>query len=259
MLLDVAARTSLQPKYDIVLYGATGFTGQLVAAYLHSVQDLQGQKWAIAGRSPAKLAALANKLGAGVSSIAAELTDAAATADLVSSTRAVINCAGPFSQQHAEELLGECARRGVHYSDLAGEGFWQAEMATKFHQVAERSGAKIVLGGGVDSIPSDLGCMLAIDALPSQGEVGPIQVRAVYTEYTGSFSGGTLNSGRATSRARNEGRVTAAMEADPYLLAPGTTGADSAVGTADGMPAGFGWGLSRRQPFFMGRARRPAV
>ena len=81
----------------------------------------------------------------------------------------------------------------------------------------------------------------------------------MYTEYTGSFSGGTLNSGRAMSRARNEGRVTAAMEADPYLLAPGTTGADSAVGTADGMPAGFGWGLSRRQPFFMGRARRPAV
>ena len=67
------------------------------------------------------------------------------------------------------------------------------------------------------------------------------------SEPGGSFSGGTLNSGRAMRRAREEGRVTPAMETDPYLLAPGTTGADSAVGTADGMPAGFGWGLRRLQ------------
>lgn len=239
-----------------MLYGATGFTGQLVAAYLRTVPDLQGKRWAIAGRSASRLAALEAKLGLGesVGLITAELTDAAATAELVASTKAVINCAGPYSQHHAEELLGECARTGTHYSDLAGEGFWQAEMATKFHAAAEKSGAKIVLGGGVDSIPSDLGCMLAIDALLASNDLAqsdPIQVQGVYTEYTGSFSGGTLNSGRAMRQAREEGRVTPAMETDPYLLAPGTTGADSAVGTADGMPAGFGWGLRRLQPFFM--------
>ena len=158
-------------KYDLVVYGATGFTGQLVAAYLRTVPDLQGKRWAIAGRSASRLAALEAKLGlgAGVGQIAAELTDAAATADLVASTKAVINCAGPYSQNHAEELLGECARTGTHYSDLAGEGFWQAEMATKFHAAAEKSGAKIVLGGGVDSIPSDLGCMLAVDTLLKSG------------------------------------------------------------------------------------------
>ena len=158
-------------KYDLVVYGATGFTGQLVAAYLRTVPDLQGKRWAIAGRSASRLAALEAKLGlgAGVGQIAAELTDAAATADLVASTKAVINCAGPYSQNHAEELLGECARTGTHYSDLAGEGFWQAEMATKFHAAAEKSGAKIVLGGGVDSIPSDIGCMLAVDALLKSG------------------------------------------------------------------------------------------
>jgi len=158
-------------KYDLVVYGATGFTGQLVAAYLRTVPDLQGKRWAIAGRSASRLAALEAKLGlgAGVGLIAAELTDAAATADLVASTKAIINCAGPYSQNHAEELLGECARTGTHYSDLAGEGFWQAEMATKFHAAAEKSGAKIVLGGGVDSIPSDLGCMLAVDTLLKSG------------------------------------------------------------------------------------------
>ena len=177
-------------KYDLVLYGATGFTGQLVAAYLRTVPDLRGKRWAIAGRSASRLAALEAKLGLGegVGLITAELTDAAATAELVASTKAVINCAGPYSQHHAEELLGECARTGTHYSDLAGEGFWQAEMATKFHAAAEKSGAKIVLGGGVDSIPSDLGCMLAIDALLASNDLAqsdPIQVQGVYTEYSG--------------------------------------------------------------------------
>jgi len=182
--------TQTHMKYDLVLYGATGFTGQLVAAYLRTVPDLQGKRWAIAGRSASRLAALEAKLGlgAGVGLITAELTDAAATADLVASTKAVINCAGPFSQHHAEELLGECARSGTHYSDLAGEGFWQAEMATKFHAAAEKSGAKIVLGGGVDSIPSDLGCMLAIDALLASNDLpesDPIRVQGVYSEYSG--------------------------------------------------------------------------
>ena len=184
------ARRHHQMKYDLVLYGATGFTGQLVAAYLRTVPDLQGKHWAIAGRSARRLAALEAKLGlgAGVGLITAELTDAAATADLVASTKAVINCAGPFSQHHAEELLGECARTGTHYSDLAGEGFWQAEMASKFHAAAEKSGAKIVLGGGVDSIPSDLGCMLAVDALLASNvnpESDPVRVQGVYTEYSG--------------------------------------------------------------------------
>jgi short subunit dehydrogenase-like uncharacterized protein len=84
--------------------------------------------------------------------------------------------------------VGECARSGTHYSDLAGEGFWQAEMAAKFHAAAEESGAKIVLGGGVDSIPSDLGCMLAIDALLASNDLpegDPIQVQGVYSEYSG--------------------------------------------------------------------------
>ena len=84
-------------------------------------------------------------------------------------------------------------------------------MATKFHATAERSGAKIVLGGGVDSIPSDLGCMLAVDALLARGGLPdgePIQVQGVYTEYTGSFSGGTLNSGRAMRKALEIGRAS---------------------------------------------------
>ena len=93
--------------------------------------------------------------------------------------------------------MGACARAGVHYSDLAGEGFWQAEMITAFHDLAVASGAKVILGGGVDSIPSDLGAFMATEALPSEPNQN-VQLRGVYTRYTGSFAGGTLNSGKET-------------------------------------------------------------
>ena len=126
-------------------------------------------------------------------------------------------------------------------TDLAGEGFWQAEMIEAFHNTANKSGAKIVLGGGVDSIPSDLGAFLASQALDADTDQ-EVQVRGVYTRYTGSFSGGTLNSGRATARAKKSGTYTDAMEANPYLLTRGTTGIETAApGTADGMPAAFKW------------------
>ena len=240
-------------KYDLVLYGATGFTGRLVAKYLNTVPDLQGKQWAIAGRTESKLQALKSTLlHPGLESLTVELTDAAAMDAMVASTRTVINCAGPFSQNHGEELLSACARGGVHYSDLAGENWWQGEMCSKYHGVAKQSGAKIVLGGGVDSIPSDLGAMLALGALPQEAlrdETAAIKVVGVYTEYSGSFSGGTLNSGRAMNKAKRDGIITDAMDADPYLVCDaGTTGVDN---TPDGMPAGFSWGLRRQQPFFM--------
>jgi len=239
-------------KYDLVLYGATGFTGRLVAKYLNTVPDLQGKQWAIAGRTESKLQALKSTLShPGLASLTVDLTDVAATEQMVASTRAIINCAGPFSQNNGEELLSACARGGVHYSDLAGENWWQGEMGSKYHSVAEKSGAKIVLGGGVDSIPSDLGTMLALGALPPEDlAAAAIKVVGVFTEYSGSFSGGTLNSGRAKNKAKREGDLTDAMDSDPYLVCDaGTTGVDS---TPDGMPADFSWGLRRQQPFFMG-------
>lgn len=258
------------PTYDLVLYGATGFTGRLVARYLDGVPEAAAQgkpplRWAVAGRSERKLRALkaSGWIGRGVPSLAVELTDARATDRLVRSARAVINCAGPFSQCHGEALLGACAREGVHYADLAGESWWQAEMIEKYHDVARRSGAKVILGGGVDSVPSDLGAMLALGALgatgtdPAKAEA-KVRVVATYTAYTGSMSGGTVASGRARKHARRAGHphLAAARDEDPYLLCDdcdvAAAGADVEVGTPDGMPAGFSWGFRWRQPFFMG-------
>lgn len=103
--------------YTFVLYGATGFTGRLCARYLDSVPDLQDKQWAIAGRTESKLKELASELNhPGLDVLTVPLTDYAATEALVKSTDAVINCAGPFSMCNGEQLLGSCARNGVHYS-----------------------------------------------------------------------------------------------------------------------------------------------
>ena len=239
----------------LIVYGATGFTGQLVAAYLDSHPELQGKPWAIAGRTETKLAKLSSQLGGRPETLCVDLNDSEAVSKMVARTKVVLNCAGPYSLNNGAALLGACARAGVHYSDLAGEGFWQTQMVEAFDELAQQSGAKVILGGGVDSIPSDLGAFLAAKAV-SAGADQTIQLRGIYTRYTGSFSGGTLNSGKATAKAKASGNYTDEMEADPYLLTPGATGIETETpGTADGMPQGFKWRFDARHAavstFFM--------
>ena len=225
----------------LIVYGATGFTGQLVATYLDVHPELHGKPWAIAGRTQSKLAELSAKLGDRPETFCVDLDDSDAVTAMVSRTTVMLNCAGPYSVNNGAALLGACARAGVHYSDLAGEGFWQAEMIDVFDDLARDSGAKVILGGGVDSIPSDLGAFIAAEALPSEPNQS-VQLRGVYTRYTGSFSGGTLNSGKATERAKRSGSYTDAMEANPYLLTTGVIGVETDTpGTADGMAPDFKW------------------
>ena len=228
-------------KFDILLYGATGFTGKLTAAYLDQHPELAGRRWAIAGRNAESLEAVRATLNSeNVEVVVCPLTDAAAVEAMVASTRVVITTAGPFSTHDGDKLLGACARAGVHYSDLSGEGFWQREMIDQYHETAEASGAKIVLGGGVDSIPSDLGAYLALRGVgPQDNSDAPVRLTGVYTEYSGAFSGGTLASGKARELALSSKRITPAALNNPYILAPGVQCSDSEESTLDGMPRGF--------------------
>ena len=213
----------------------------MVATYLDTHPELHGKPWAIAGRTQSKLAELSAKLGDRPETLCVDLEDTIAVKAMLLRTTVVINCAGPYSVNNGAALLGACAREGVHYSDLAGEGFWQAEMVEAFHDIAYESGAKVILGGGVDSIPSDLGAFIALEALDNEPDQR-VKLRGVYTRYTGSFSGGTLNSGNASARAKKSGRLTDAMGADPYLLTPRTIGVETqAPATADGMAQEFRW------------------
>ena len=225
----------------LTVYGATGFTGKLVATYLDTHPELRGKPWAIAGRSQSKLADLSAKLGNKPETLCVDLKDTIAVTAMVLRTTVVINCAGPYSTNNGAYLLGACALEGTHYSDLSGEGFWQAEMVKAFHDIAQKSGAKVILGGGVDSIPSDLAAFIAAGSLYREPN-DKVQIRGVYTRYTGSFSGGTINSGKASGRAKKSGRLTDVMEADPYLLSPKKNGIESEdPATADGMAKEFKW------------------
>ena len=225
----------------LIVYGATGFTGKLVANYLDTHPELRGKSWAIAGRNQSKLADLSAKLGNRPETFCVDLKDNIAVTAMVLRTTVVINCAGPYSTNNGAKLLGACAIEGIHYSDLSGEGFWQAEMVKAFHDIAQESGAKVILGGGVDSIPSDLAAFMATGALQREPN-DRVHIRSVYTRYTGSFSGGTINSGKASRQAKKCGRLTDVMEADPYLLSPKKIGIESeAPATADGMAKEFRW------------------
>jgi short subunit dehydrogenase-like uncharacterized protein len=252
-------------KFEVLLYGATGFTGKLTAAYLDRHPALAGKSWAIAGRNVAGLEAVKATLSSEtVEIVHCPLDDREAVKAMVRRARVVITTAGPFSAYKGEVLLGACAEEGVHYSDLSGEGFWQREMIEAFHQTAVESGAKIVLGGGVDSIPSDLGAHLVLNALGvSAGQDAGAAVTGVYTRYTGSFSGGTLASGKARQEANKSGRLTEDALEDPYLLAPGYPANPDEEPTLDGMPEKFSGaldgGFGVLLPFFMGKINAPVV
>jgi len=255
-------------KFDLILYGATGFTGKLTAAYLDRHPELAGRRWAIAGRNAGALEAVrATLTSQQVEVVTCPLNDAGAVKAMVQSTHVVITTAGPYSTYDGDKLLGACARAGVHYSDLSGEGFWQREMIDQYHEIAQASGAKIVLGGGVDSIPSDLGAFMALQEIglesQSSQNAESIQLSGVYKEYSGSFSGGTLASGRAREAAIKSGRLTRDALCNPYILAPGAQRADSECTTLDGMPHKFRYQKDKKLgvllPFFMGKINAPVV
>ena len=207
----------------IVLHGATGFVGQLVADYLARHPESRRFSWAIAGRNPNKLARVRDSVatqGTEPGMIVAQAADEASVQAMVADAKIVLNVAGPFSEYHGDNIVGACARSGTHYADLSGEYWFQRRMIDEFHSEAERTGAKVVLAAGVDSIPSDLGVQLAIERLSAKGGRAR-QVKALFTSYAGSFSGGTSRSMQARKNIQKSGEYAAEFHADPYVLAPG--------------------------------------
>ena len=210
------------PAHDIVLYGATGFTGKLVADYLAQHPSGSRFSWAVAGRNADKLARVRDSVAAKGTTpglIVAEAADEAGVAAMVANARVVLNVAGPFSLCHADNIVGACARAGAHYADLSGEYFFQRRMIDEFHKEAERTGAKIVTAAGVDSIPSDLGTQLAIERLAEKGGRAS-HVKVLFTDYAGSLSGGTSRSIAARKKVLESDQYEAGFHTDAYVLAP---------------------------------------
>ena len=214
--------------YDVILFGATGFTGRLVADYL----KLQRPRWAIAGRNRGKLEAL----GLGVPIVVADALDPAAMRGLAEQTTAVCTTAGPFAR-YGSELVAACAEAGTHYADLTGEVQWMRRMIDRHHARARETGARIVHTCGFDSIPSDLGTWAAQQAFIAAYGRPARKVTALFGEQSGGVSGGTVASGVETAREAGGDPEVARLLANPYGLDP-DPGADRPAAPDE---RGIGW------------------
>jgi short subunit dehydrogenase-like uncharacterized protein len=205
------ASMSGEREYDLVLFGATGFTGGLTADYLaaHGPTNL---RWALAGRNRAKLEAVAARLAAARSPVPppalleADAADAPALARIAESTRVAITTVGPYALYGAP-LVAACAAAGTDYVDLTGEPEFVDRMYVENDAAAKASGARLVHCCGFDSVPHDLGAYFTLLQLP---EGVPVRIDG-YVRSNASFSGGTYHSaingfarGRQTFAAARE-------------------------------------------------------
>jgi short subunit dehydrogenase-like uncharacterized protein len=211
---------------DLIVFGATGFTGRLVAEYLQATYGNSGPvRWALAGRSLDKLARVRQQIGApeGLPLLQADAADAASLAALVAQARAVVTTVGPY-QLHGEPLLRACADAGTDYLDLCGEPAWMAQMITRHEAAARASGARIVFSCGFDSIPFDLGVLYLQSEAQRRFGAPLARVRGRVRVMKGGFSGGTLASALATMEAVGRDPALARLMADPFALTPGFRG-----------------------------------
>jgi len=188
--------------HDIVVFGATGFTGALTAEYL--ARHAGGVRWALAGRNPAKLEKLRSDLAAADPALGelhllrADAEEPDSLRDVAAATRVVITTVGPYIR-YGEPLVAACAEAGTDYVDLTGEPEFVDLMYTRYHERAARTGARIVHCCGFDSIPHDLGAYFTVQQLP---EGVPIKLEG-FVRGGGTLSGGTLESAvTAFSRVR---------------------------------------------------------
>ena len=219
-------------ELDIVVYGATGFTGRLVAEYLNQQYGVNGEvKWAMAGRSRDKLVAVRDEMGVGsdVPLIVADASDVESVNKMVASTSVILTTVGPY-QLYGNELVEACAAQGTDYVDLCGEPAWMHKMIAAHSAAAEKSGARIVFSCGFDSIPFDLGVFfLQRHAVSTFGStVGRVKgrVRAM----KGTMSGGTLASFKETMAAAGRDRSLIGILRNPFALTSGFEGAEQPLG-----------------------------
>ena len=192
---------------DIVIYGATGFTGQLCVKYFQSL-DLD-IKWAIAGRNLVKLENVASKFSTNVEILVAYSDDEKALKDICSRSKVVLSTAGPF-HRYGSKLVAACIENDTHYVDITGENFWVKGLIEKHHIEAARRGIRIIPSCGFDSIPSDIGTFFAVKSTNK-----PIKRVDSFHSWKGEASGGTIE----TMFAMGDLNLGKEIR-DPFLLNP---------------------------------------
>ncbi|WP_314214940.1 saccharopine dehydrogenase NADP-binding domain-containing protein [Pseudarthrobacter equi] len=210
-------------KHDLVLYGATGFVGRLIAAYI-AEHAPAGVRVGLAGRSTSRLEAVRRQLPAaahGWALIEADSADADSIAAMAATTRVLFTTVGPYAK-HGLPVVEACARAGTHYADLAGEVSFIREAIDRYDDLAKMNGARIVHSCGYDSVPSDLAVLLLHQAAEADAAGGLAEVQLVATAKAG-ISGGTLESMRGQLDAMRSNSALRSLVADPYALSPDRT------------------------------------
>ncbi|MFI0433923.1 MAG: saccharopine dehydrogenase family protein [Candidatus Nanopelagicales bacterium] len=210
-----------QRELDVVVYGASGFVGKLLADYL-ARHAPEGTRIGLAGRSQAKLAAVRDELPAAAHDwplLIADADDHEALGRMASSTTAVATTVGPYAK-YGMGVAAACAANGTHYADLTGEALFVRRCADEFDAEARRTGARIVNSCGFDSIPSDLGVYETYLTSQALGDGGLGQTRLIVTGMRGGFSGGTVDSLRNQMAEMERDPSLRRLAGDPYGLSP---------------------------------------
>lgn len=211
--------------FDIIVYGASGYTGRLVAEYLSQEYDSSNLRWAMAGRDATKLAAVRDEIGAPSDTplVIADISDAASLNAMVSRTHVLITTVGPY-QLYGEPLVAACAATGTDYVDLCGEPVWMRQMIDKYAATAQESGARIVFSCGFDSIPFDLGVFFLQQAAQTRLGMPLPRIKGRVRKLKGTFSGGTAASLQATLAAAKVDPAVFQLLTNPFALTPGFSG-----------------------------------
>ncbi|MDB5423310.1 MAG: saccharopine dehydrogenase [Phenylobacterium sp.] len=221
-------------EFDIIVYGATGYTGRLVAEYLARRYGVGGEvKWAMAGRSAAKLAEVRDLIGAPAETplIVADADDPADLEAMVKRAKAIVTTVGPY-QLYGNALVAACAAAGTDCLDLSGEPNWMRSVIDAHSETAKRTGARIVHSCGFDSIPFELGVFFAEETAKARlGGYVP-RVKGRIRAMRGGLSGGTAASGAATMAAVQKDPSIGMLLMNPFALTPGFQGPAQPPGAA---------------------------
>ena len=221
-----------QAEFDVIVYGATGFTGRLVAEYMQQ-QYGRAVNWAMAGRSADKLASVRDEIGASPETplVVADASDPASVRDMVVRAKVICTTVGPY-QLYGSDIVAACAELGTDCVDLSGEPGWMSEMIATHHDQAAQSGARIVHSCGFDSIPFDLGVFYLQQAAKEKFGAPFARIRGRVRAMNGEFSGGTAASLGATMAALEKNPALFEVLANPFSLSNGFTGPDQPADNA---------------------------
>lgn len=220
-------------EFGITVYGATGYTGRLICEYLHSRYGVDGEvKWAMAGRSRAKLEAVRDEMGipANIALVIADADDLGSIKAMVANTKVVLTTVGPY-QLYGSALVAQCAAAGTDYVDLCGEPGWMHQMIAQYQAAAKQSGARILFSCGFDSIPFDLGVLFLQEAAKQRFGAPMSSVKARVRVMKGGFSGGTLASLKATMASAAKQPELIKVLQDPFALTEGVSGPQQPTGS----------------------------